>query len=228
MKVAIDFPPFSFMNKLNSNEHAKLNSIAHKQAFPKGDYVFQAGQVKDTIFILLDGRVKIIRLSVEGRELIQWFCLPGEIFGLSEDLHSFERSLSAQTISNSNLLCISKQQFNLFLVDNPGLALHIIKQLTTRLRILGDMLLNITSENAQAKFINLIQRLIDCYGHTSGNTIHIDIYLTHQEMADMIGVCRQTVSSMLGRFKREGILNSDRTGIHINMNRPGFSGDTFV
>ena len=77
------------------------------------------------------------------------------------------------------------------------------------------MLLNVTSDDAPSRFAKLIQRLSNCYGHRDGKAIYIDVHLTHQEMADMIGVCRQTVSSMLGQYKHAGILTSDRKGIRI-------------
>ena len=212
-----DFPPFSFMNKLSRIEQTALHAIAHKHQYAKSDYIFRPDQLNDSIYILLEGRVKIIRISPEGRELIQWFCMPGEIFGLSEDNQIPLRGLYAQTISSSKLLCVPKQGFNQFLLDHPNLALLIVKQLASRLRTLGDMLLNITSDNAESRFVKLIQRLSDCYGCKKSTGIQIDVHLTHQEMADMIGVCRQTVTSMLGKLKREDILASSRNGIYIKL-----------
>lgn len=211
-----EFPPFSFMNKLTPNEQNRLVSISHKQSFSKGNYIFQANHNNDSIYILLEGRVKIIRLSHEGRELIQWFCMTGEIFGLSEDNHSSYRGLYAQALSNSQLLVIAKQEFNQYLLSHPHLALLIVKQLASRLRTLGDMLLNMSSDDAPARFQKLLQRLCNCYGRQVANGIHIDVHLTHQQMADMIGVCRQTVSSILGKLKSEGVLTANRSGILIH------------
>ena len=209
------FPTYSFMRNLKQTEMDGLVAIAHKNTYIKGDYIFQASQLNDSIFILLDGRVKITRLSNEGRELIQWFCLPGEIFGLSEDRHIPYRGIYAQALLKSKLLVIPKKEFNQYLISHPHLALLIIKQLASRLRTLGDMLLHMSSDDALARFLKLLQRLCNCYGREDGSSIHIDIHLTHQEMADMIGVCRQTVSTMLGSLRRQGRLTADRNGIHI-------------
>lgn len=209
------FTPFSFLHKLQDKEWQALQRIAHPNFYKKNSYIFRAGELNDSLYVLLDGRIKITRLSQHGRELIQWFCLPGEIFGLSEDIHSQHRGLYAQALTNTKILCIQKTDFEEYLLTQPRVSLLIIKQLASRLRTLGDMLLNITSDEAQVRFNKLLQRLSKFYGRECKDGIYVDIYLTHQEMADMIGVCRQTVSSMIGQMKQQGILTINRKGILI-------------
>jgi CRP/FNR family transcriptional regulator len=210
------FAPFSFLNKLQVNEWQELRSIGHPNQYKKNSYIFRANELNTSLYVLLEGRVKITRLSQHGRELIQWFCLPGEIFGLSEDNFSHHRGLYAQAITDARLLCIPKADFEQFVLSKPRVSLLIIKQLASRLRTLGDMLLNVTSDDAHVRFIKLMQRLSDFYGRKNDAGVYIDIYLTHQEMADMIGVCRQTVSSMIGEMKRRSIMTASRHGIHIH------------
>jgi len=209
------FTPFSFLNKLQAEEWQALQQISHPHIYKKNAYIFRADELNDSLYVLLDGRIKITRLSPQGRELIQWFCLPGEIFGLSGGNQSPQRALYAQAITDAKLLCIQKHEFDQFLLEQPRIALFIIKQLASRLRTLGDMLLNVTSDDAQLRFIKLLQRLGALYGRNSNDEVYIDIYLTHQEMADMIGVCRQTVSSMIGRLKKQGVIDTTRSGICI-------------
>lgn len=211
------FTPFSFLNKLQKIEWQELQAIAHTNQYKKNTYIFRANELNNALYVLLEGRVKITRLSEHGRELIQWFCLPGEIFGLSEDNFSQQRGLYAQAITDSKLLCIQKADFEQFIQTHPRVSLLIIKQLASRLRTLGDTLLNITSDDAHARFIKLLKRLCEFYGKKNGSGVYVDIYLTHQQMADMIGVCRQTVSSMIGQLKRRGIIKTDRNGILIQL-----------
>jgi len=209
------FAPLGFLNKLKHTEWQRLQQVGHSNSFKKNSYIFRADDLNDSIYILLNGRIKITRLSQQGRELIQWFCLPGEIFGLSEDRKNHQRGLYAQAITEVKLLCIQKDDFNQFILQHPETGLLIIKQLASRLRSVGDMLSNVTSDGAHVRIIKLLQRLSESYGRTTDSKIYIDIYLTHQEMADMIGVCRQTVSSMVGVLKKQGIINTTRTGIFI-------------
>ena len=100
-------------------------------------------------------------------------------------------------------------------MQNPRISLIIVEQLASRLRTLGDMLLNMTSEDAHTRLLSLFQRLAQFCGKDSQHGIYVDMYLSHQELADMIGVCRQTVTSMISRLKQQGIIDTNRHGIYI-------------
>jgi len=215
MHTGSQFTTYNFANKLHADEWRSLLGISRTQSVDKGDYVFRANEISDTLFVLLDGRVKIKRLTKQGRELIQWFCLPGEIFGLAEDHLNRNRGLYAQALTSSKLLCIPKGIFQQYLIENPHISLMIVEQLSSRLRSLGDMLLNMSSENAYTRLVCLLQRLIEFCGRDCAQGIYIDMYLSHQELADMIGVCRQTASSMISRLKQQGIIETNRKGIYI-------------
>jgi len=207
---------FGFLQKLSRDEFQSLEAIATRLSFKKKEYIFQANLTNNTIYVITEGRIKLSRLSARGQESIQWFCFPGEIFGLSENTYEHDSGLYAQALAASSVWAISKVEFNQLLMTKPGMALVIVDQLSSRVRTLGDMLLHVSCENASARLINLLQRLSEIYGTSSDQQITIDMYITHQEIADMIGVCRQTVSSMMANLKRMGLITTDRQSIVIN------------
>jgi CRP/FNR family transcriptional regulator len=206
---------FGFLQKLDQEEQRSLEEIATRLSFKRKEYIFQANLTNNAIYILIDGRVKLSRLSALGQECIQWFCYPGEIFGLSENTYDHDSGLYAQALVPSEVWAISRFELNQLLLEKPRLAVIIIEQLSSRVRTLGDMLLHITCDNAHNRLVNLLQRFAQLYGSRAGNEIYIDMQLTHQEIADMIGVCRQTVSTMMANLKRSGIISADRRGISI-------------
>jgi len=209
------FPPISFMKDLNTKEKSQLKSVSHKRNYGKGHYVFQANQLNDTVYVLLSGRVKIFQLAPGGRELIQWFSMPGEFFGLSEDNHSPYRGLSAQSLTASEVLSIPRKDFNQFLLEHPQLALLVIGQLTHRIRTLGDMLLNLASDDVMSRLTKILTRLCYQHGKLNGDKLILDIPLTQQEIADMIGSSRQTVNSSLSELRKQGYLKIENHCIHI-------------
>ncbi|WP_455221068.1 Crp/Fnr family transcriptional regulator [Kaarinaea lacus] len=206
---------FGFLQKLSQEEQRLLESIGSCLSFKKKDYIFQANRTNNTIYILTEGRVKLSRLSSLGQECIQWFCFPGEIFGLSENTYDHDSGLYAQALISSSVLAIPKPELHQLLIKRPAISLAIIDQLSSRVRTLGDMLLHVTCDDAHSRLINLLQRLADIYGDASHDEIYIDMKITHQEIADMIGVCRQTVSTMMASLKRAGIVSASRKGIAI-------------
>lgn len=206
---------FGFLQKLDNESKNALAAVATPVYCQKKDYVFQAKRHNKNVYILTEGRIKLYRLSPQGQECIQWFCFPGEIFGISEYNYKQDSELYAQAITASSLWSISKAEFNELMLLNPAMALVIIDQLSSRVRTMGDMLLHITCGNAETRLANLLQRLSSMYGKPVDNNLYIDMHLTHQEIADMIGVCRQTVSSTMSKLKRMNIISCDRQGIAI-------------
>jgi len=184
----------------------RFKEYSTSHTFKKGDYVFQAGTKKRNFYLLINGRVKLYRVSDLGKEVTQWFCFPGEAFGLSELQSSNQKTIYAQCSENSEVLSIPLNQFSRFLKHSPDIALQIIEQLSVRLKIAGDTLLNITSDDVRTRLIKLLARLNMRFGvkHKNGNLINIT--LTHKEIADMIGACRQSVTTALGELKDEGYI----------------------
>lgn len=207
--------PFDFLSSVDPVDKQTLLTIGEKRRFKKDQIIFNAGSLVDNVFILLDGRVKIFQLSPVGKEVILWFCFSGEIFGLAEMLQSQRREVYSQACSDVGVLVIDKNHFKEFLLQHPDVALKVIDWLSCRLRELGDVLLNLAADDVTSRVIKLITRLSARYGKQLEDVIHLDIPLTHQEMADMIGTSRQTVTAVLGKLKRKGALRIENRAIYI-------------
>lgn len=192
-----------------------LFSLGKTQHYPKGTFIFHAGGAGSHVYFLRRGRVKIYQLSPAGREVILWFCFSGEMFGMAEVTRGDGRVVNAQACEDSEALCVPKEQFNAFLESHPKIALLIMHVLSCRLRVLGEVLVNLASDDVNTRLAKLILRLGARYGKRVGTEVHLDIHLTHQEMADMIGTTRQTVTSALGHLKRQGILSMGNRRILI-------------
>ena len=204
-----------FLNSLSQQDRAELFALGCKKSFAKDEMIFHVGSSSDDVFILLDGRVKIYELSAEGKEVILWFCFSGEIFGLAEVLRREDREVNALSCSSAEVLSIKRSDFQSFLRTHPDVSQLVIELLSGRLRELGDVLLNLASDDVTSRVIKLITRLGARYGKPNGEGVFLDIPLTHQEMADMIGTSRQTVTTVLGNLKKQGVLRTEQRTIYI-------------
>lgn len=214
MDLAKHCMPYSFVDLLKQTEFHQLVERSHEIQFNKGEYIFQAENTEHSIYILLKGRIKISRISHLGNELIQWFCLPGDIFGIAGENH-LSNNVYARALTECQVLKIKKNIFDKLLLDEPGISLLVIEKLSSRIHALGDMVLYMASDSANTRFIKLLQHMSDNYGTRLFDNVYIDIPITHQDLADMIGSCRQTVSSIISGLKRDGVLNINRKGINI-------------
>ena len=209
-------PPSDFLGNLAAADREALFGVGHHRIYPKGGFVFRVGDACAHVYFLESGRVKIYQPSDTGREVILWFCLTGEIFGLAEVARGGGgRVVSAVACEKSTLLAVSREAFKEFVVSRPNAALLSMQVLSSRLRGLSDVMVNLVADDVDTRIAKLILRLGARYGRRDGRVIHLDIPLTHQEIADMVGATRQSVTSVLSRLKRQGVLSIDTHRIHI-------------
>lgn len=207
--------PSNFLAQLEGDDLAGLLAIATAQHFRKGEYVFRAGAPGSNVYFLRSGKVKITQLSPLGREVILWFCFPGETFGLAEVARGGGRVVNAQACELSEVLAVPQDRFRAYLDDRPRIAWLSMQVLSSRLRVLGEMFVNLVADDVNTRIGKLILRLSARYGTRVNGEIFLNIPLTHQEIADMVGTSRQTVTSALGVLKRQGVLSIDNRRIHI-------------
>lgn len=209
-------PPCDFVSGMKPADREALLALARIGEFAKGEFVFNAGDPGQNVYILESGRAKICQLSPEGKEIILWFCLPGEMFGMAEVPHGSAREVFAQVCTRSSVYSIPRETFNIFLSDHPDTALQVISLLSCRLRTIGHMLLNLAQDDVTSRIVKLLLRLSVPSMRNQDANMSLQIPLTHQEIADMVGASRQTVSTVLGELRREGALDVVKHRIHIH------------
>ncbi|HER25658.1 MAG TPA: cyclic nucleotide-binding domain-containing protein, partial [Rhodospirillales bacterium] len=115
-----------FLSALEPQDRAALLALARRKPFKKGARIFEAGDPASMLYILESGRAKIYKTASSGKEIILWFCFPGETFGLAELSRGVERTISAQAVDDSNILCLQKVDFLRFITERPSAALCAI------------------------------------------------------------------------------------------------------
>lgn len=199
--------PSDFWGRLPADTRTALSSRGNTVRFKKGAPIFRAGSSGEHVYILTEGRVKVYALSSLGRAVILWFCLPGEMFGLAEMARGGERVVHAEACSDAEALVVPRDRFRAFLESDNSVAMLVVDMLSCRLRGLTDTVLNLIADDVTTRVVKLLLRLDQRYGVPLGDgSRRLDIPLTHQEMADMIGTTRQSVSSAINELKQQGLL----------------------
>jgi CRP/FNR family transcriptional regulator len=198
--------PSDFLAQLAKADRVELEALGRSEKFARGEYVFRAGDSGDSVYLLRAGRVKIFQTSTPGREVILWFCLPGEIFGLAEVARGGGRSVSALACERSETLAIPRRQFSALVERHPRIAMLSMQVLSSRLRTLGDSFANLVADDAELRIAKLILRLATLHGERSEHGTRIALPLTHQDIANMAGTSRQTATDVLNALKRRGLL----------------------
>lgn len=204
-----------FLGSLEPADRDALVAAGVHRAFAKEEFVFRVGDAGARVYFLQSGRVKIYQPAESGRDVILWYCLPGDIFGLAEAAGGGERTVSAQACDSCDVLAVPQDAFRRFVASRPPAALLAIQVLSARLRGLSDVMANLVADDVDTRIAKLILRLGMRYGRRDGHVTRLDIPLTHQEIADMVGTTRQTVTSTLNHMKRQGVLTIETRRILI-------------
>jgi CRP-like cAMP-binding protein len=199
---------------LNDDARRELFELATEQRYGKGASVFTSDDPADSVFVLLRGRVKVYDLAEQGKELILWFFHSGDLFGIAE-MSERHRGASARACENSEILSIPRERFRDFVTHRPDVAWRVIELLGRRLRTLGDVVQNLATTCVTGRVVKLLQRLDTVRAKDLGGLAPPELQLTHQDIADMIGCCRQSVTETLGMLKRSGAIECERQRVRV-------------
>ncbi len=195
-----------FLGKLGEETRSALLARATRRRLRKGAYVYRVSDPGETVYVLLAGRIKTYKISPGGREIILWFGFPGEVFGLVEAPHPKGRMVTVEACEPSEVAEIPGAKFRAFLAAHPDVSQILIQIIASRLGMLANRLVYLMADNAEARIAKLLIDLAARYHDPKDGAEH-PIGLTHQEIADITGVQRQTATRILGQFTERGALS---------------------
>lgn len=197
----------SLFSGIEYNQLLNIANICKEKSYQKNSIVFFEDDPGTAFYIIKSGFVKILKYSEDGRTTILSILGKGEYFGEMAVIDSTSRSATAETLTDCTLFVIHKNDFEKLIRTTPTLALQIIHTLSHRLRQADKQIDHLTFQSAQDRIINTFLRLCEQFGTKDGNRIVVDIELTHQDIAALAGTTRETTSRILGKLKKEGIVN---------------------
>jgi CRP/FNR family transcriptional regulator, cyclic AMP receptor protein len=192
---------------LDPKQLAAVRAAAHVKRIPKDSILFCEGDKGDTLYLILEGRVKATLLAEDGREVILSTIGAGELVGEMAVFDLEEtRSATVITVEDSELLTLSGQQFIKVMQENPTIALSVIRSLTRRLKDASSRIGNLVFLDTYAR----VGRYLVELGKSSGRYLADGSLLvqrpTHQEIANYIGTTRETVSRTLKELEHQGLI----------------------
>lgn len=207
LSVLRTIPLFS---ELNDDELSQISKFAVRQYYKKDNMVLIEEEVGSTMFVILNGRVKISRISDEGREVILSILCDGDFFGEMSILDGQTRSANAVTLEDTELLIIRREDFLTVLYDYPQIAINLLKELAHRLRRSDSQIKSLSLQNALGKVASTLLRIADDPGTIKQGQVEISQLPPQQDLANMAGTSRETISrvikslSQLGYVRKEG------------------------
>ena len=184
-----------------------LEAIKFTSVYPKGSVLFVDGEDPRGVFMLCSGRAKLTTSSAEGRTLIVKIAEPGEILGISATILGRPYEVTAETLEPSQLNFVKRDDFLRFLNAHAEACLHTAQQLSEKyqaaqreIRSLG------LAQSTAEKLGKLLLDWCSLHGEETQKGVRLKVLLTHEEIAQLIGTTRETVTRLLSDFKRKKII----------------------
>lgn len=202
---------------LTRDEIGYLASKGIHKRYPKNSVLICEGDDSDSLYVLLEGKVKIFAGDESGKEVVINIQGPGEIFGEVAMIGKIPRSASVMAIEPVQVSFLSRAKFETCLLDHPEMAVKFVGLLVERVRNLTEMTKNLALNDVYGRIAYTLNKLVE---EDQGERI-IHIRLTHQDIASMVGSSREMVSRIMKDLTMGGYIDSyDDKHIVIKKNLP--------
>ncbi len=197
---------FDLFAGMNEEELKALDRISHMMRVKKGQLVFLPGDPGQSVFLLKTGRVKIARLSREGKEFIVEIVEPGEIFGELSLVAEGPQETMAEALEDSLLHIIPRADFEALLRQIPDLCLKVAKLIGLKLKRIESRLEDLVFRDVPGRVATLLLELSREYGIPDSRWVLLRIILSQREIANLIGASREMVNHTLSEFRQRGVI----------------------
>lgn len=205
-------PPFL---GLSEADVAALSKHAVTRAFPKNTIILNEGDQTDSLYVIVSGRVKVFLSNEEGKEIVLDIQGPGEYFG-EMVLDEGPRSASVMTLEPCRFQLIPKDDIKALLQSHPDFAMHLVRKLIWRARVLTEHVKSLALQNVYGRFTKLLHELAV---EENGKLI-VQEKLSQQEMANRIGASREMVNRIVKDLATGGYISVEGSRIEIHKTLP--------
>ena len=200
---------------LSDKEYQDLNVEHRVIEVPKGQYIYFEAYNHNKIYFIKEGTIKIGYIDNEGNEKVKEIIKQGELFGQFSLERSNLHGEFAQAYRDDVSLCsFNIDDFERLLKNRPDLALRYSKQVGAKLRNIENRLINLLNKDVRTRLIHFLWQLVEQnLGENTAEGFCMPNYLTHEDIASLIGSSRQTVTTLINELGGEGILSYNRQEI---------------
>ena len=200
---------------ISPSEMQKMEKITRMEEVKKRQPLYLSGDPSRNVYLLKQGRVKIANTSPSGKEVTFEILEPGEIFGELDVLDDAPRSTSAEALDDALICVIPRKDFDQYLAMHPAVMFKLTKLIGLRLKKIQSRVEDLVFRDVPARLAHLLSELSKTEGIVDKQGIRLKAKLTHQEMANLIGCSRETVSTTMGQFRDDGLIQMDGRTITI-------------
>jgi len=199
-----------FLAVLPDGDRESLAAAARRRRFARGQTIFHKDDPGESLFIIEEGAVRIYLPSPRGSDLTLALLGSGDYFGDLALLDGGPRSASAEATEETATLVLERGDFARLIGSRPESAMAIVAAVARRLRETDEMAADLAFLDVGGRLAKKLLELASTHGVARGRGVMLDLPLTQDELASMLGVTRESVNRQLARFRRLGLVGAEK------------------
>lgn len=194
---------FCELEKADTKEFDKKKVTNH---YKKGQVIFYEGNQPFGLYCVFSGKVKLYKTGVDGKPQILRIAGPGGVLGYRALCAEESYHATAEMLQGGEVCFLDRHVFFKLIEQNPSLGKKVISKLAQELRRAEELATSLAQRSARERMAELILTLQENYGRPNGEGIEIELELSREEMAGMVGMAQETAIRLLSEFKGDGLI----------------------
>lgn len=213
---ALSLKSIDLFSLLSDDELAEISGKITVRRFKKNDMILHEEDTSEFMYIILSGKVKVLQMTEEGRETILAFHEAGDFFGEMSLIDGKTVPAAVAAIENSEVAIISKNDFYSLLFVQNKVLVQLLRIFCARIRGAYERIQILSFNNAAQRVKTLLIMLSEMNGQETEKGTRLNLKLTHQNIADMTGITRETVTRILNKAQKDGDIFFEGKTIFLN------------
>lgn len=208
---------FDIFQHITDEEYEELDLVHNYVEASNGEYIYFPHQNRNKLYFAKDGFIKLGYIDEAGNEVIKEIIQKGEVFGqLTLEKNNDQDEFAQAYKSDVSLCAFTMEDFIRILQRKPEMAIAFSFHLGNKLRKVENRLLNILNKDVKSRLVQLLVQLAVDNNNIKENKAVIAKFLTHDDIAKLIGSSRQTVTTLLNQFEKQELISISKKDITIH------------
>ncbi len=207
-------------DELSPDQKIALQNVFNENNYSKNEFVFRKGDLMKEVYFINSGRVKIIKHSDSEKESIKRILNDGDYYGeyaaMDPSLFSTHNDSAKVMDKETVVFSIPIEDFKNICENNPVIYHKVVRNMLSNYRRLDNRLESVMLKKSKHRIIDFIKEMAEDIGKPVGYEMLIKHNLTHQDIANLTGISRQKVTTILNEFKQEGLIHLERNSILVH------------
>ena len=173
---------------------------------PKGAAVFEQGETATSFYVLLNGRLKVVKVTPDGQQVVIRFVVPGDIYGIAKALNRTDYPATATALVDSVTLAWDMAIWDDFMQRHPAFARNVMQMMGKRIQEAHTRLKEMATQDVEHRVAHAVLRLVNQSGRKVQEGVLVDFPVTRQEIAEVSGTTLHSVSRVLSAWENAGLV----------------------